>query len=929
MSTESPRAPRRAARRATYRVQLHAGFPFSDAASIAGYLAELGVSHMYLSPVLQAAPGSTHGYDVVDPTTVNVELGGATGYRSLTDALDGAGLGQLLDVVPNHMAITGPENTWWWDVLENGPASVYASYFDVDWNPPESKLADTVLLPILGDHYGRELEAGRLHLRRQGGGFTISYFDHTVPVAPRSLDTLLGAAAADLAEGEAREELESVATAFGRLPHATDTDAASVHERHRDKDILRSRLAALCDEHPQLAKAVDARVDALNADPDALDALISRQNYRLAWWRTAAEELDYRRFFDINDLAAIRVEDPQVFEASHTLVLRWLAAGVVDGLRIDHIDGLRDPAAYLGRVQDSVPGAWLIVEKILEAGEVLPDRWPVAGTTGYDWLSTVGGLLVDPSGYERLLGVYRGFTGDEQAYPDVVHRAKLEVLDGPLSADLSRLVAHLARICERHRRYRDFTRRDLRDVLGEVIAGFDVYRTYTAPGREPDPRDTAAVARAVTAAAERRPDLDAELLGFLSDLLTLGGPESELAMHFQQLTGPVMAKAVEDTAFYRFVPLACVNEVGGDPGHPSLDLDAYHRVCGRNQRDEPEGLLALSTHDTKRSEDVRARIAVLAEIPDEWAEAVARFERAAERHLMTVTGAGRAPSAGAAPATLPDPATRWLAYQTLVGAWPLSADRLVAYLEKATREAKVHTSWTDPDPAYDAAVADFAAAVVGDRAFVSELEAFVDRVRRAGWTNSLTQKLLTHTAPGVGDLYQGTEICDLSLVDPDNRRPVDYDRRRMLLDRAASVDAVTAWRGEDGTGLTKLAVVRAALALRAVQPEWFGAGPAGSYQPLAATGDASTHAVASYRGNGPAVAGAGGGAVVVATRLPLTLEQRGGWGNTTLALPPGAWHDRLGGGEWEGTVAVGDVLAGLPVALLSTAELAGPEGGER
>ena len=801
-------------RRATYRLQMRADFGFAEADAVIDYLADLGVSHLYLSPILQAAPGSTHGYDVVDPTRVNAELGGGDGYDRLSQTVTAAGLRQLVDVVPNHMAITGRDNRWWWDVLENGPASIYASHFDVDWDSPESKLRNVVLLPILGDHYGRELEAGNLRLEREGGSFVLRYYDHAAPVAPRTVDVILERAVARLGSVTATEddpapvaaELASIATAFGRLPLSTATDADSVAERHRDKEILRTRLDRLCESRPEVATAIDVAVHDLTEDVDALDALLDRQNYRLAWWRTAGEELDYRRFFDINDLAGIRVEDPAVFADSHQLILDWLGRGLVDGIRIDHVDGLRDPGTYLARLQAAVPGTWVVVEKILEGDEVLPPAWPVAGTTGYDWLNLVAGVLNDADGSARIAEIYQGFSGITQRYEEIVREAKVEVLDGPLATDLNRLVARLTVICERHRRYRDYTRRDLRDALAEIIAGFPVYRTYVRVGTPTEASDVATVESAVLGAGIRAPDIDEELLGFLRDLLLgriPGREEVEFALRVQQLTGPVMAKAVEDTAFYRYMPVTWLNEVGGDPGRLGVSIDAFHRANAAAQDRWPESLLATSTHDTKRSEDVRARLSVLAEVPLEWEAAVARW-RAHHRKRQSV-----------AP---PDGNTEWLAYQAFVGAWPLDADRAVAYLAKATREAKVHTSWTDPDGFYDSQLEQWVRDAIDDEEFRSELEAFVAEIRRPGWAVALAQKLATLTAPGIPDLYQGSECWDFSLVDPDNRRPVDYERRRRLLAHSAETTAVDAWAAEDGSGLTKLAVVAAALAVRRGAP---------------------------------------------------------------------------------------------------------------
>ncbi len=873
---------------------MHAGFTFDDAAEITGYLSELGVSHLYLSPVLQAAPGSTHGYDVVDPTKINHELGGDAGHRRLQAALACAGLGQLLDIVPNHMAITGRDNAWWWDVLENGPASVYASYFDVDWDPPESKLRNTVLLPILGDHYGRELEAGRLAIEREGGAFLLRYFDHVAPLTPRSLDDILVPAAARVDDDLVRGELESLGSAFAKLPLATLTDPGSVRERHRDKEILRHRLAALVVERPQVADAVAEELDALNANPDRLDLLLDRQNFRLAWWRTAAEELDYRRFFDINDLAGIRVEDPAVFADSHQLVLSWLRDGVIDGVRIDHVDGLRDPTTYLERLHSAAPEAWVVVEKILEGHETLPSSWATSGTTGYDWLNVVADVLEDAAGDEELKATYRSFSGVSERFEEIVHRAKAEVLDGPLGTDLNRLAARLTRICEHHRRYRDYTRRDLRDALAAVLVAFSVYRTYVQAGRAADETEIAVVEAAVMSAAVGHPDIDDELLCFIRDLLLLrvpGHDESELALRFQQTSGPVMAKALEDTAFYRWVPTSWRNEVGGDPGRPPGGLGAFHEHNTMVQVAHSQTLLATSTHDTKRSEDVRARLSVLAEQPAAWARVVERWCKA--------NAARDAPP--------PDRSTEWLIYQTLVGAWPVDARRLKQYMAKATREAKLHTSWTDPDEFYDSALESFVDEMLADEAFVSDVEAVVEGLRRPGWSVALSQKLLTLTAPGVPDLYQGSECWDLSLVDPDNRRPVDYPRRRQLLEMVASTDAATLWDREAGDGATKLALVHAALTVRRESPGSFGPGPAGRYEPVLAEGAAAAHLVGFARG---------GHVIALATRLPVGLERSGGWQATAIELPPGHWTDRLSGQGWAGRVDVRDVLGRLPVALL-------------
>jgi (1->4)-alpha-D-glucan 1-alpha-D-glucosylmutase len=905
MSEEAVRGRRvkgRAPRRATYRLQLHAGFAFSDAAQVAPYLALLGVSHVYLSPVLQAAKGSTHGYDVVDPTAVNEELGGEEGHARLQKALGEADLGQVVDIVPNHMAVSSSDNRWWWDVLENGPSSVYAAYFDVDWGAPQALEGDphasVVLLPILADHYGRELEAGKFRLVHNHGSFTLRYLDQELPIAPRSLDHLVSRASRRLPrnlEPAVRAEVESIGTALGRFPPSWATDRASVRERHRDKEVLRARLEALCREHPEVDAALTGEAGAVGSDPDQLDLLLQRQNYRLAFWRTASEEGQYRRFFDINDLVGIRVEDDTVFADSHRLVLHWLREGVIDGLRVDHVDGLRDPRTYLERLAGARPDAWVLVEKILARGEELPGDWPVAGTTGYDWLNLAGGLFVWKEGAEELARAFSSFSGVSQPWEELVHDAKIQILDGPLSTDLNRLVERLARVTEAYRRHSDYTRRELRECLASVIASYSVYRTYVVPGSPPSPGDVAVVRRAILDAGLRQPGIDGELLAFLRSLLLLelgGAAEVEVAMRLQQLTGPVMAKAVEDTAFYRYMPLLSSNEVGGDPGQPSTSPAEFHDWCGRAQLRHPWGLLATSTHDTKRSEDVRARISALSEIPNEWASTVERWRALNRRHRV---------------AGLPDAATEWMLYQTLVGAWPISTGRVLGFAEKAVREAKLYTSWAQPNEIYESALRAWLGGALRSRKFRSELEGFVGRLVGAGRSNSLALKLLTLTAPGIPDLYQGSELWDLSLVDPDNRRPIDYELRARLLLETEHVDLAATWARGDEVGLTKLALIKRALALRASRAASFGEGRHGSYKALPARGPASGHAVAYSRG---------GNVVVAVTRLPLRLEHSGGWGTTVLPLPEGNWHDVLCGRRYSGEARLAELFAGLPVALL-------------
>ena len=824
----------------TYRLQLRPGFGFEEAAAIAPYLAELGISHVYASPYLQAVPGSTHGYDVVDHSRVNDELGGAEAHARFCAALGEHGLGQVLDIVPNHMAITA-ENAWWTDVLENGPASRYAGYFDVDWDPPESRLRNRVLLPVLGDHYGRALEKGELRVERRGGSLVVTYYDHWFPLSPVTYDAVLSLVGGD-------DEIAFLSRAFASLPYATDLDPASRAARHRDKEILKAHLARTD------VAAIDAACASLEVEQ--LDALLDRQMYRLAFWRAAKDELDYRRFFDITTLAGLRQEDEMVFEDTHALVLRWLVDGTLDGVRVDLPDGLRDPERYVRWLRERAPDAWIVLEKILEPGEVMPPSWPADGTTGYDFLNKVHRLLVDPAGEDAITAAYAAFTGEPVDYADIAYEKKRLVLRDVLAADLLRLTNLFVQVCESERRYRDFTRPELHAVLREAIACFPVYRTYVVPEQPVTDVDRHHIDLALRAAAERRPETDPELWELLGRILRGEvASAAELCMRFQQTTGPVMAKGVEDTAFYTFNRFAALNEVGGDPGRWSDDVATWHEEMASSL---PRAMLASSTHDTKRSEDVRARLLVLSSMAEEWIEAVRRWSSMCDRHWDGE----------------PDRNLEWLLYQVVVGAWPLSAERAVQYVEKATREAKVHTSWTSPDETYDARVRRFVERALGDDAFTADVDAFVERIRPAGEQVSLAMQALKLTAPGVPDIYQGTELWELSLVDPDNRRPVDYGERRRLL--------------RDG-GHPKLALTTALLHLRRRLPEVF---TDGSYERLDSSDD---RVVAFLRG---------GKVAVVVPRFPLRPAD-----GCTVTLPHGTWTDVLRGATVDGgTVDVGGLM---------------------
>ncbi|MGH2736526.1 MAG: malto-oligosyltrehalose synthase [Actinomycetota bacterium] len=804
--------------RATYRVQLRPEFGFDEVAGIAGYLADLGISHVYCSPYLQARPGSTHGYDVVDPTALSEDLGGEPGHERMTKALSEAGLGHILDVVPNHMAINDPANPWWWDVLKYGPASTYASFFDIAWGGSAK-----ILLPVLGDHYGRILEAGELRLDAPAGEPVVRYFEHRFPLEPESVP--------------------------------------------RD-------------------------IDATNRDVEALHEVLEAQHYRLARWRVASDELNYRRFFAINDLAALRMENPPTFELTHRLVLRLVEEGRLQGVRIDHVDGLRRPADYLKSLRALMPDAYIVVEKILEASERLRPEWPVQGTTGYDFLNHVAGLFVDPDARHALSQLYVQFTSERVSLDEERHDKKLLLLTTELASDLDRLTSSLSEVCERRIRFRDYSMRELQEALAEVVAAFGVYRTYVnATANEVSDHDRQVVRSAVEKAAAARPDLEHELFELIERVLLLdfeGPVERGLAMRFQQLTGAVTAKGIEDTLFYTYNRLVSLNEVGGDPERFGVGLEEFHDLMVAAQRDWPATMLTTSTHDTKRSEDVRARISLLSEMPDRWAASVERWSQINERHRAR---------------GLPDRNTEYLLYQTLVGAWPLDAERAAGYMLKAAREAKVHTTWSDPQAEHEQAVEAFVRAVLQDTTFTHELEDLVSELREPWQVGSLAQTLIKLTAPGVPDIYQGCELWDLSLVDPDNRRAVDFDARAKLLDeiRGARPAEVLA-RAESGA--PKLWVVAHVLQVRRERPDAFGTDS--TYDPIYARGPASDHVVAFMRNDE---------VITIAPRLVLKLG--GDWADTTLAIPSGRWSNLLADrGQEEGDVALADLLRDFPVALL-------------
>ncbi|HEY1758509.1 MAG TPA: malto-oligosyltrehalose synthase [Bryobacteraceae bacterium] len=871
----------------TYRLQLHAGFDFDAASAIVEYLSDLGISHVYCSPSLQAAPGSTHGYDIVDYHRVNKELGGAPSRARFAEKLRSRGMGQVLDIVPNHMAITGHHNKWWWNTLENGASSRYAPYFDIEWNAIEERLRNKILLPVLEDHSGLMIEARKLALERSGGSFLFRYYDHTFPVAPESVAEFLGKCAS-ICENS---ELAFLADSLAHLPTPAESDWAGLIVRHRNKEVLRELLLRLCDEHPEVAECIDKAVEELNGNPDELDALLLQQNYRLARWRSAAHDLAYRRFFDINTLVGMRVEDERVFADTHRLILDWLRSGELDGVRVDHPDGLRDPEEYFHRLRAAAPEAWIVAEKILQPGEALPESWKIAGTTGYDFLNLAGGLFVDPRGEAPLNDIYQAFTGERANFAAVAREKKDLVLREILDSDVSRLTDLLVRICEHRRDSRDYTRHELHETVREVIAWFPVYRSYArAEARTISPASVVAISEAVNAARSARPDLDQRMFDLLGKILALeatGDLENEFVMRFQQLTAAAMAKGVEDTAFYCYLRLVSLNEVGGDPKRFRVAPEEFHRWCQDAQSHFPSTMLATSTHDTKRSEDVRSRIGLLSEIPLDWGAAVMRWS---------------ATNAGHRSGDLPDRKTEYLLYQTMVGAWPLSRERLVEYSRKAVREAKEHTSWIEPNTAFEEALAKFIEGMLADRDFLDDFQQFLGPLMEPARLTSLSLTLLKLTAPGVPDLYQGSELWDLSLVDPDNRRPVDYELRRRLLSQMdeLSPEQILA---RSCQGLPKLWTVRQALRTRNAHPESFG--PQGAYQALWAAGPKAANLVSFRRGQD---------VIAAAPRLLMTL---GNWAETSLEIPEGRWKNQFTGDVVEGgKTEVSALLRRFPVLLL-------------
>jgi (1->4)-alpha-D-glucan 1-alpha-D-glucosylmutase len=848
-------------------LQLNRQFTFKQAREITPYLRELGVSDAYASPYFQARAESLHGYDITDHNKLNSAIGSQKDYDAWIAELRAQDMGQVLDFVPNHMGIGEPLNVWWMDVLENGPSSPYAKYFDIDWRPIKSDLHDKVLLPILGDQYGRVLERGELQVHFDAGAFYLTYYDRQFPIAPGTYRFMLDRALELLEPHKDEEfyaEVQSIRTALEYLPRRTETDPEKIAERAREKEIIKRRLERRCHEAPEVQATIERAVAEINGTPgdarsfDTLDELLNAQAYRLAYWRVAAEEINYRRFFDVNDLAAIRQEEPEVFEATHKCIVDLVRSGAVTGLRIDHPDGLYLPRQYFEKLQKRCADAlgltttddrpiYMLVEKILTGDEKLRTDWPVHGTTGYDFANQATQLLVDQTAEAAVTNAFRKFIGHSMHYGHLVYAKKRLVMRLALANDVNVLGNMLDRLSEQNRWFRDFTLQALVLAVRETIACFPVYRTYVEPDRPVSDEDRQVIERAIATAKRRNPGIEASVFNFLRDVLLLRFPENadakereehaHFVLKFQQTTAPVMAKGVEDTAFYIFTRLAALNEVGGEPQQFGSGVEAFHRRNEDRQLHWPASLLTTSTHDTKRSEDTRARIAAISQIAPTWRHFIHRARTLNRRFKVRFEEL-----------EAPDANEEYLLYQTLLGTWPVDSlgeaersvslvyiARIQAYMQKALNEAKQNTSWIQPNEEWLGATRDFVAHILEPSArnrFLQLLYPVVEEVARLGAINSLAQTLLKLTAPGVPDIYQGNEVWDFSLVDPDNRRPVDYARRRELLQSLTNANPDELFANWPD-GRIKMFLIQRALQFRNAHVDLFARG---EYLPINARG---------------------------------------------------------------------------------------------
>ena len=979
----------------TYRLQFHREFRFEDARRLVPYLQALGVSHCYSSPILMARAGSMHGYDIVEHNRINPELGTEQEFRSFIGELHRAGMGLVLDIVPNHMGVGHGTNPWWQDVMENGRAAEHASFFDIEWRPLKSELRDKVLLPVLGDQYGVELEEGRIVLDWEDGRMIVRYYDKKWRVDPQTIPMIFEAVFGDANERRARliseddsdlKELESILGSLEAVPRHDAVEFEKVQQRRRDLPPLRERLTDLALRSPRVDDLIRRAVRNCNGEPgnsrsfDTLHRLLEAQAYRLAHWRVSAEQINYRRFFDINDLVGLRMENPEVFAATHRLIRRLLADGSVNGLRVDHPDGLFNPRQYFTRVQmlyaasqcagalpeppladnglemevvqnaprlleEGRPPLCVLAEKILEPQEELPTEWPVDGTVGYEFANLLNGLFIEHRNRRAFNNIYQRISGASSDVDTLVYESKKLIMETALSSEVNVLSRMLEEISSTDRKARDFTRKTLSDAITETIACFPVYRTYIDERGQVTERDRGYIAQAIARAKRRNENTPANVFDYLRDILLLkaeGDTATEryrdklyFTLKFQQLTGPVMAKGLEDTACYVYNRFISVNEVGGSPANFGLSLDEFH--AGNRKRAElwPGSMLSTSTHDTKRSEDVRARINVISEMPRRWSSEVARWRRW-NRTKKKALADGR---------TVPDGNEEYLLYQTLIGSWPWHVRnqrergeyvaRVQQYMTKAVHEAKVNLSWINPNPEYVQALSDFIARVLDPGAadrpnrFFDDIDELARLTGYFGAINSVAQALLKLTAPGIPDVYQGNELLDFSLVDPDNRRPVNFELRRRLLNhlgergRQGDLTQLCAEMLRDyDDGRMKMWVTLRALMLRRQRPALFRAG---AYIALHCAGEREQNLVAFARAN------AADFVLVAVPRLSYSMargEMRPPlgevWGEAEIGLPPeapGTMVNLLTGEELTVSSARSllcrEVFAHFPAALLA------------
>jgi (1->4)-alpha-D-glucan 1-alpha-D-glucosylmutase len=982
----------------TYRVQMNRDFRFTDALRIVRYLHDLGISDIYASPYFATKRGSLHGYDIVNPNMLNPEVGTDEEYDAFMNELQKYGMGQILDIVPNHMCVESPDNLWWMDVLENGPSSLYANYFDIEWEPVKAELKDKVLLPILGAQYGNVLEKGEIKLAFENGAFFICYYDNKFPVIPKTYLNILRHRLDDLESALHTDnpdlvELLSIITALTHLPPYTETDPEKVGERYREKEIIKKRLSDLYGKSPEIKSFLDENLRLFNGTPekpssfDLLDELLRMQAYRLSYWRVATEEINYRRFFDINGLAALRVENPLVFEAAHQLTMRLIGEGKVTGLRVDHPDGLYNPAEYFRTLQRQcflqtrlhysqqlreevnlpaereVLGAqvleqyrdilsadpqfkpfYIVGEKILLKDERMPDDWNIFSTTGYVFLNTLNGIFVKAENARAFDSIYSRFVRTRPHFQDILYENKKLIMQVAMASEVNTLGHYLDRLSEKNRHTRDFTLNSLTSAILEVIAFFPVYRTYISESGVND-SDRKYIELAVSKAKKKNPAISGSIFDFLKDILLLNFPgdftEAEqregldFVMRFQQITGPVMAKGVEDTVFYVYNRLVSLNEVGGSPERFGTSLDTFHGKNIERMKYWPHALITTSTHDTKRSEDVRARINVLSEIPDEWRKSLISWARFNRKKKPVVEGM-----------RVPERNEEYLLYQTLIGAWPVKTDdkteyeafkkRIKDYMLKAVREAKVNTSWINPDTIYEDALMVFIDTIMKDtpeNMFLKDFRPFREKVSAYGMFNSLSQTLLKIASPGVPDFYQGSETWNYRLVDPDNREPVDYSFRKEMLEELKRRESKTPLHelardltANKENGRIKLYLTYKALNYRNMNKDLF---EQGEYLPLEVMGEKRDNVCAFVRRTGDAKA------IVVVPRffarlIPLSGDPPLGeavWTDSFIVIPmaePGASYRNIFTGETltaryhndANSLFLSEVLGNFPVAVL-------------